>query len=152
MVNLKAGQGKYKIYMDILRCPLSKDVLKEWGKWKESEVVPSCPTLRDPWAVAYQAPPSKEFSRPEYWSGLQFPSPLDLPNPGIKPRSPKSQADTLPSEPPGKPSKSERDMLKRRAWMALPVPKSGTNNWITVCSLIQGFTASLCRRWLQPRN
>ena len=55
-----------------------------------------------PWAVAYQAPPSMEFSRQEYWHGLPFPSPGDLPNPGIEPRSPALQADTLPSEPPGK--------------------------------------------------
>ena len=41
-----------------------------------------------PWTVSYQAPPSMEFSRQEYWSGLPFPSPGDLPNPGIKPRSP----------------------------------------------------------------
>ena len=43
-----------------------------------------------PWTVAYQAPPSMGFSRQEYWSGLPFPSPGDLPNPGIKPRSPTS--------------------------------------------------------------
>ena len=43
------------------------------------------------------------FSRQEYWSGLPFPSPGDLPDPGIKPRSPALQADSLPSEPPGKP-------------------------------------------------
>ena len=43
------------------------------------------------------------FSRQEYWSGLPFPSPGDLPDPGIKPRSPTLQADTLTSEPPGKP-------------------------------------------------
>ena len=46
---------------------------------------------------------SMEFSRPEYWSGLPFPSPGDLPNPGIEPRSPTLQADSLPAEPPGKP-------------------------------------------------
>ena len=56
-----------------------------------------------PWTVAYQAPPSMEFSRQEYWSGLPFPSPGDVPNPGIKPGSPALQAGTLPSEPPGKP-------------------------------------------------
>ena len=56
-----------------------------------------------PWTVAYQAPQTMEFSRQEYWSGLPFPSPGDLPNPGIEPRSPVLQADTLPSEPPGKP-------------------------------------------------
>ena len=44
------------------------------------------------------------FSRPEHWSGQPFPSPGDLPNPGIEPRSPVLQADSLPSEPPGKPS------------------------------------------------
>ena len=43
------------------------------------------------------------FSRPEYWSGLPFPSPGDLPKPGIEPRSPVLQADALSSEPPGKP-------------------------------------------------
>ena len=56
-----------------------------------------------PWTVAYQAPPSMGFSRQEYWSGLSFPSPRDLPNPGIEPRSPEFQADPLTSEPPGKP-------------------------------------------------
>ena len=53
-----------------------------------------------PWTIAYQAPQSMEFSRQEYWSGVPFPSPEDLPNPGIEPGSPTRQADTLPSEPP----------------------------------------------------
>ena len=56
-----------------------------------------------PWTVAYQAPPSRGFSRQEYWSGLPFPSPGDLPDPGIEPRSPALEADALTSEPPGKP-------------------------------------------------
>ena len=56
-----------------------------------------------PWTVAYQSSPSMGFSRQEYWSGLPLPSPGDLPDPGIEPRSPTLQADTLPSEPPGKP-------------------------------------------------
>ena len=56
-----------------------------------------------PWTVAYQAPPSMRFSRQVCWSGLPFPSPGDLPDPGMEPRSPALQADTLPSEPPGKP-------------------------------------------------
>ena len=54
-----------------------------------------------PWTVAYQAPPSVGFSRQEYWSRLPFPSPGDLPDPGIEPRSPAFQADALTSEPPG---------------------------------------------------
>ena len=52
-----------------------------------------------PWTVAYQASPSMGFSRQEYWSGLPFPSPGDLPDPGIEPRSPTMRADALPSEP-----------------------------------------------------
>ena len=56
-----------------------------------------------PWTVTYQVPSSMEFSRQEYWSGLPFPSPEDLPDLGIEPRSPELQADALPSEPPGKP-------------------------------------------------
>ena len=55
------------------------------------------------WNVAYQTPPSMGFSRQEYWSGLPFPSPGDLPDPGIKPWSPALQVDVSPSEPPGKP-------------------------------------------------
>ena len=49
-----------------------------------------------PWSVACQAPLSMEFSRQEYWSGLPFPSPWDLPNLGIEPQSPALQADALP--------------------------------------------------------
>ena len=54
-----------------------------------------------PWTVAHQAPLSMDFSRQEYWSGLPYPPPGDLPNPGIEPGSPALQADSLPSEPPG---------------------------------------------------
>ena len=51
----------------------------------ESEVAQLCPTFA--WTVAYQAPLSVEFSRQEYWSGLPFPSPGDLPDQGIEPES-----------------------------------------------------------------
>ena len=68
----------------------------------ESEVAQSCPTLSDLWTLAHQAPPSMGFSRQEYWSGLPFPSPGDLPDPGIEARSPTLQADALTSVPPGK--------------------------------------------------
>ena len=64
-----------------------------------------------PHGLSHQAPPSMEFSRQEYWSGLPFPSAVDLPNPGIKPRSPTLWADDLPSEPPGNPY-MERMYLK----------------------------------------
>ena len=67
------------------------------------------------WTVAYQSPPSMGFSRQEYWSGLLFPSPGDLPNSGIEPRSPALQADTLPSELPGKP----------KSWLTWKDPDAG---------------------------
>ena len=60
------------------------------------------------WIVAHQAPPPMGFSRQEYWSGLPFPSPGELPDPGIEPRSPTLQAGSLPSEPPGKPLDQNR--------------------------------------------
>ena len=56
-----------------------------------------------PHTVAHQAPLSMRFSRQGYWNGLPFPSPGDLPNPGIEPRSPALQADSLPTELQGKP-------------------------------------------------
>ena len=56
-----------------------------------------------PWTVAHQVPLSMGFSRQEYWSGVPFPFPGDLPDPGIEPGSPPLQADSLPSEPLGKP-------------------------------------------------
>ena len=79
-----------------------------WNKWPlKGSSVQSLSHVRffaTSWTVACQAPPFMAFSRHEYWSGLPFPSPGYLPDPGIKPRSPELQADTLTSEPPGKPS------------------------------------------------
>ena len=57
----------------------------------------------NPWTVACQALPSISFSRQEYWNGLPFPSPEDLPKPWIEPGSPALKADCLLSEQPGKP-------------------------------------------------
>ena len=65
-----------------------------------------------PRTISYQAPLSMELSRQEYWSGLPFPSPGDLPDTGIEPRSPALQADTLPSEPPGKPDLSKERKIE----------------------------------------
>ena len=58
----------------------------------------SCPTPSMPWTVVCQAPLFMRFSKQEYWSGLPFPSPGDLPDPGIEPESPELQADSLPTE------------------------------------------------------
>ena len=72
---------------------------EKWKCWLIS-CVWLCATL---WTVARQASLSMEFSRQKYWNGLPFPSPGDLPDPGIEPRSPALQADSWPSESPGKP-------------------------------------------------
>ena len=93
--------------------------------WFGGLATKSCPTLVTPWTVACQAPLSMGFSRQEYWSVLPFPSPGDLPDSGIKPRSPKLRADSLPTEPLGKPIVSEsnyqKEALWRRKWQHTPV-------------------------------
>ena len=76
-------------------------------------VAQSCPTLCDPMDT---------FSRQEYWSGLPFTSPGDLSNPGIKPRSPKLQADSLSTKPPAKPWEQEQISLKIIACMKVIFP------------------------------
>ena len=81
-----------------------------------------------PWTIACQAPLSIEFSRQEYWSSLPFPSSRDLPNPGIKLSSPALQADSLPSEPQGKPQSCS---------LTRAVPKE----------TIQGLLQSGCEHW-----
>ena len=69
-------------------------------------VTKSCPTLVTPRTVACPAPLSMGFSRQEYWSGLPFPSPAGCPGAGFEPGSPALQADSLPTEPRGKPVSS----------------------------------------------
>ena len=76
---------------------------KHYNSDSESEVTQSCLTLYDLMDCSLPGS-SVGFSRQGYWSGLSFPSPGDLPNPGFKLGSPAMQADALPSEPPGKPS------------------------------------------------
>ena len=71
--------------------------------WSEVKSLSRVRLFVTPWTVAYQAPPSMGFSRQEYWSGVPFPSPGDLPNSGIEPWSPTWQANALTWEPPGKP-------------------------------------------------
>ena len=71
--------------------------------WSEVKLPSRVRLFATPWTVACQTPPSMEFSRQGYWSGLPFPSPGDLPHPEIEPRPPALQADSLRCEPPGKP-------------------------------------------------
>ena len=89
------------------------------------------------WTVAYQVPLSMGFSRQEYWSGLPYPSPEDLPNPGIEPGSPSLQADALP---PGPPGKSKVQCLSGHSFSAFldgssfkSVTKSSTWDWSQLC-------------------
>ena len=78
-----------------------------------------------PWTTAHMALLSMEFFRQEYWSGLPFPSPGDLPDPGMEPGSPALQADSLPSEPPGKPS-TVRAIIKKKKERKKNKGNSGT--------------------------
>ena len=80
--------------------------LRIFKKKSESEVklLSRARLFATPWTAAYRAPPSMGFSRQECRSGLPFPSPGDLPNLGIEPRSLTLQADALTSKPPGKPN------------------------------------------------
>ena len=89
------------------------------GKEEEGEglVAKSCPTLPTSWTVACQAPLSMGFSRQEYWSGLPFPSPGDLPDPVIEPRSTALQADSLPTELQGKPQLVKNLAAMRETWV-----------------------------------
>ena len=87
-------------------CPVTQRIPtpNNRGKGKYAKLVKLLSRVRlftTPWTVAHQASPSMGFSRQEYWSGLPLPSPGDLPDPGIEPRSPTLKADTLTSEPPG---------------------------------------------------
>ena len=91
-----------------------------------------------PWTVAYQAPPSMGFSRQECWSGLPFPSPGNLPNPGIEPRSPALQADALPSEPPGKPKTDSATPWTNTPGSSVHENSSGKNAGVGCHALLQG--------------
>ena len=87
--------------------------------------------------VTCQAPLSKGFSRQEYWSGQPFPSPVDLPDPGIEPRFPLLQVDSLPSEPPGKPKIRFRRhqtgfLLKLTTFKPLPLENISHNPYIVI--------------------
>ena len=83
-----------------------------WVKWALCSVTQLCPTLCDP--MDCQAPLSMGFSRQESWSGLPFPSPGDLPDPGNKPGSPALQADSLSAKLQGKPNWNVTWLIKRK--------------------------------------
>ena len=110
-----------------MRKTAGKPKLKDINSVKYLTTTPETelhPTLSTPWAVACQAPLSMEFSRQEYWSGLPFPSPGDLPNPGIEPRSPALQADSLPTELWGKPLKLSGSSKIGKVWETVTARRS----------------------------
>ena len=90
-----------------------------------SLVPKSCLTLATPWTVACQAPLSVGFSRQEYWSGLPFPSPGDLPDPGIETGSPAVQEDSLPTE---LWINVYSNIKRRRQWQPTPVLLPGKSH------------------------
>ena len=97
---------------------------KLWQTSLSLLVAKSCPTLATPWTDC-QAPLSMGFSRQEYWGGLPFPSPEDLPNPGIEPRSPALRADSLPTELWRKPMTNLDNVLKKqRQYFSNKAPSS----------------------------
>ena len=89
-----------------------------WGSGDVCWVAKSCPTFCDPMDCSPPGPPFMEFSRQEYWSGLPFPSPGDLPTPGIEPSSPALAGGFFSAEPPGKPFwwHTHGQMCDREEW------------------------------------
>ena len=123
-----------------------KGILLHCRKKEESEIAQSCPTLCD--SVDCSLPGyslSMVFSRQEYWSGLPFPSPGDLPDPGIEPRSPALEADALTSEPPGKPLHCRWECkliqpLWRTVWRYLKKIRNRKNYYMTQQSHYWAYT------------
>ena len=91
------------------------------------------------WTVAHQALPSMGFSRQEYWSGLPFPSPGDLPDPGIEPKSPALQVEFFTTEPPGKVKVKLLSRVRIFARLLHPWDSPGKNTGVGCHFLLQGI-------------
>ena len=104
-----------------------------------AQLLSSVQLFATPWTVAREALLSMEFSRREYWSGLPFPSPGDLLDPGIKPGSPALQTDSLPPEPPEKPVLLLVKSLSRVQLFATP--------WTVACQAPQSMGFSRQEYW-----
>ena len=98
--------------------------------------------LANPWTVAHQAPLSMGFSRREYWSGLPFPSPEDLPKPGFEFGSPALQADSLLSQPP--PGQSLNSVLELIQYFCVPILGKGGNEMFFLTLHWWYFFSPLC--------
>ena len=116
-------------------------------------VAQSCPTLcTTPWIVTQQAPLSMGFSKQGYWSGLPVHSPGDLPDPGMEPRSPALQADSLPSEPPGKPHRPMDHIIKHAytLWYQVTTLTAKVLNCFLQQHLLCAFWEPECKPTLPP--
>ena len=108
-------------------------------RYEKKDSSKSCPTLAIPWIVACQAPLSMRFSRQEYWSARPFPSPGELPGLGTAPRPPALQADTFPTELPGK----KPQFIIKQTWHCL-TPSPGKTFflshpcWLEAASCLTG--------------
>ena len=97
------GLPGFSVREGVLQARILERIGQYWLPYPSVQCLVSCVRLfANPQTAALQPPLSMGFSRQEYWSRLPCPSPEDLPNPGIEPRSPTLQADSLPSESPGK--------------------------------------------------
>ena len=107
-------------------------------KWKSFSRVQVFVT---PWTIQ-----SMEFSRPEYWSGEPFPSTGDLPNPGIEPRSPALQADSLPAEPQGKPENSlkKREIINKQVIHSSCLLNSNKDKYYRIISSPKNIQIYVC--------
>ena len=110
--HVKHGEGSWKLGWVICKSEWHLKTL-----WSESHSVVS--DSATPWAVARQAPLSVEFSRQEYWSGLSFTSPGDLPDQGVEPVSPAWQVNSLPPELPGNLVEKARYKWPHILWLCL---------------------------------
>ena len=111
--------------LGVLKPTVATKCLQYHRKWSEVKLLSRVRLFATPWTVAYQASPSMGFSRQEYWSGLPFPSPGDLPDPGIERGSPAFEADALTSEPPG----NRVDLNSRAITVYSPTPKLCPSQW-----------------------
>ena len=114
-----------------------------------TSIIQLCLTLCDPQTVAHQGPLSMVFSKQEYWSGLSFPSPGDLPDPGIKPGSPALQADSVLSELPGKPSilSCKQEQFKKN-----PYTSVSANQFVSFAFIILYICVHKCTHAYSEQN
>ena len=136
---LKILQVRLQQYVNCELPDVQAGFRKGRGKEKK-DTGKSCPTLTIPQTVAHQAPLSLGFSKQEYWSGLPFPSPGNLSNPGTERRSPPLQADALPTELRRKPQgRGTRDQIANIHWIIEKARESQKNIYFCFIDYAKAF-------------